>query len=53
LPDAEKNETPREEESLTCPICGKGKMKTYQIVDGYGQITWGSLSVVVQFMDSS
>jgi len=41
LPEAEPVEILEEkkDEAVTCPICGKGKMKTFIIVDGFKQIT--------------
>jgi hypothetical protein len=38
LPEAENTEILREEEAVICPICKKGKMKTFLVVNGYGQI---------------
>ena len=36
--EAENTETLGEEEAVICPVCRKGKMKTFLIVNGYGQI---------------
>lgn len=40
LPEPENTETPEreEEEAPNCPVCGKGRMQTFLIVNGYGQI---------------
>ena len=38
LPDACEIEMAEAEEGMICPICGKGKMKTFLIVNGNGQI---------------